>query len=97
MTERQEWLCDQFPSDQPEYLFPAWCSCLQWAIGFDPIRKQFADDTGLSYSAPRSPMESMIDDACGVGDAYIRAFVPWFNENVWGHLEGPVTGRENRS
>ena len=44
----------------------------------------FEKDTGLRYSAPRSGLEAMIDEATGLTEEIVKAFIPWFNENVWG-------------
>lgn len=62
----------------------AWISCLQWAITHDEIMKQFTADTGISYSAPRSGLERMIDDATGIKGEVVVKFVDWFNANIWG-------------
>jgi hypothetical protein len=83
------------PEDTPEYMAPAYFSCLQWASGFEPILNQFREDTGKVIPAVRAPIEKMIDDATGF-DPYadfLRVFVPWFNEWIWGAIDGP--GEEN--
>jgi hypothetical protein len=84
------------PEDLPEYAWGAWYSCLHWAIGEPKILARFKADTGLSYSAPRCAIDAMIDDATGFGDSFVLAFVPWFNEKVWGPWEEPTeeAGRE---
>ena len=71
----------------PEYMMPAWLGCLQWAIGEPGIIAAFEKDTGLHYSAPRCPIDAMIDEATGLPEKIVTAFIPWFNENVWGPTE----------
>ena len=79
---------DLFPDDTPEYMVQAWVDCLLWAIGEPGILKRFMTETGKSYSVPKSPIEAMIDESTGYKDAAIFAFVPWFNVNIWGKMEG---------
>ncbi len=67
------------PEDVPEYAWGAWYGCLHWAIGDPDILARFKADTGLSYSAPRF-----------AGDFFVLAFVPWFDENIWGKWENPT-------
>jgi len=79
------------PQDTPEYMAPAYYSCLQWAIGEVGILAAFSADTGKSFSPARTGMDKLIDDAIGFdpGEDFLRAFVPWFNEKVWGPIDGP--------
>ena len=72
------------PPDVPEYAWPAWISCLSWALGEEEIRKAFEKDTGLKYSPARCMLDLMIDDATGWRENYVSQFVAWFNKNVWG-------------
>ena len=74
------------PKDMPEFMMEAWLGCLHWAIGEPEILAAFKRDTGLSYSAPRCGLDAMIDQATGVQEKIIAAFIPWFNENVWGPM-----------
>lgn len=75
------------PADTPDYAAPAWASCMQWAIGNDDIRAAFDADTGNHYEAPKTALDRMVDDATGHGSAYIKAFVEWANEHVWGRYD----------
>lgn len=72
------------PADTPDYMAPAWVGCMQWAIGKPEIRAAFEAETGHHYSPPQSPIDRMIDQATSHGSAYVKAFVLWANENVWG-------------
>ena len=74
------------PETTPEFMAGAYFSCLRWAITFEPILKRFEDETGNRVPKSRSGIERMIDEACGFDqyEYFFRAFVPWFNENVWG-------------
>lgn len=76
----------QAPADVPEYAFPAYFSCLQWALGEDEIRAAFEKETGKRYSAARCTIDLLIDDATGWREDYVKAFVEWFNANIWGEF-----------
>lgn len=80
------------PDDTPEFMYPAWLSCLSWAAGHTPTLKQFERATGTRWLGPRSSIEAMVDKAVGHNPAedYFSAFVPWFNVWVWGTVEAPV-------
>lgn len=73
----------------PKHWFfaPVWASALQFSIGHRETLAQFTADTGLTYSAPRSPLDAMIDKATGADADAVRAFVVWFNANLWGQNE----------
>jgi hypothetical protein len=77
------------PADTPEYAYPAWASCLEWAIGKPEIVKAFEEDTGIRSPRPRNNLDRMIDEATGYDpeQAYQRfaeEFVKWFNVAIWG-------------
>ena len=81
------------PPDIPKYAWPAWADCLHWALGRPDILAAFKAETKMSYKAPQSPIETMIDDATGYSRPFLEAFIPWFNANVWGAWS--ATGPEN--
>ncbi len=62
----------------------AWRDCLLWACTFEPIVKQFRDETGNAWEFGKTPIERMVDKATGAETEYCREFVEWFNANVWG-------------
>jgi hypothetical protein len=64
--------------------FQTWADCLHWALGEADIKARFEIETGNKWSPPKSQAEKMIDEATEAAVAYLQAFVPWFNENVWG-------------
>ena len=74
----------QAPADVPGYALPAYFSCLRWALGENGIRAAFERETGKHYSPAKCALDLMIDDATGYREAYVKAFVEWFNANVWG-------------
>lgn len=78
------------PADTPEYMYDAYFSCLVWALQFEPIHKEFANDTGINIPKPRTPFEQAIDKACGHNpyEEFVKAFTPWFNTWVWGKMDG---------
>jgi hypothetical protein len=75
------------PADTPEYAYPAWVSALVAATRNPEILAAFQQDTGCTYIVPRTSIDRLIDDAAGVTDQLGRAFVEWFNANVWGQVE----------
>lgn len=77
------------PEDTPEYMWDAYFSCFLWAIQFGPIQQEFLKDTGLSIPKPPTPIEEMVDKACEREPylEFVRAFVPWFNQWVWGAID----------
>jgi hypothetical protein len=77
----------EIPPDVPEYALPAWASCLRWALGEESIRKAFEADTGIRYCPARCALDLLIHDATGWREEYVKKFIAWFNENVWGKWE----------
>lgn len=69
-------------------MFQAWADCLHWAIGAPDIVSRFEEETGHEWTPPSSPIETAIDEAVAAASTYMKAFVPWFNANVWGELGG---------
>ena len=81
------------PDDTPEFLYPAYFGCLHWAVGEKGILDSFMADTGVSFPRPRSGIEQAVDRATGFDQnkEFVQKFIPWFNECVW----GPIDGMEN--
>lgn len=77
------------PADTPEYLWPAYFSCLHWAVGSDEVHGQYAASTGNKFSPPKNPLDAMIDKAAGhdPAEVFFRDFVPWFNLYIWGPMD----------
>ena len=71
------------PQDTPDYMAPAWASCLMWAAGEPQIVAAFRKDTQCTYIPPRNKIEEMIDDACGSVELLGNQFAEWFNANIW--------------
>lgn len=61
-----------YPTDPLMLL--AWRDCLTWAIGYPPLRAQFATDTG-------TPLQVNAEDE----QSDLIRFIDWFNANVWGN------------
>jgi hypothetical protein len=75
------------PASTPEQLFPAWASCLMWAVNDPDAIAAFREDTGCKFQPARNGLDRMIDEATGAEAAFVKAFVEWFNSNVWGEIE----------
>ncbi len=83
----------KFPNIPSEPLMAhAYVDCLHWALGCGPILEQYRAETGNKWTPGRTPLDRMIDDATGAGLGFIKAFVPWFDANVWGPEEGGAGG-----
>lgn len=65
----------------------AWRDCLSWAIGHAETLAAFRAQTGNTWSPGRTPIDRMIDEACGADAKFLREFVEWFNVNVWGDMD----------
>lgn len=68
----------------------AWVGSMEFAFGNEEIMAQFEADTGLAWRPGRSPIERMIDDACGLKAEFVAAFARWHNANIWGEENGDV-------
>jgi len=80
------------PEDTPEFMYDPWAACLRWAVCSEAVQKDFEAATGIKYHGAGSPIEAMLDNATGHNPAeeYIKSFLPWFNEMVWGSMSGEV-------
>ena len=67
-----------------------WRDCLSWAITDSRIVERFRSDTGIQWTPARSLIDTMIDKATGAEVDFVRKFVEWFNENVWGDINESV-------
>ncbi len=87
------------PADTPDYMAPAWASCMSWALVNPDVQAAFEQDSGMRYVPARSGLDAIIDDATGFTDSYVKAFVEWVNVNVWGpmHGGGEVLRRDDAS
>lgn len=65
-----------------------WLGALRFALGREDILAAFRADTGNQWQPGQTPIDRMIDEATGAGADFFRAFLPWFNENVWGSEDG---------
>lgn len=74
------------PSGEHEYLRSAWASCLQWAICDEGMLAAFNKESGMQWVPVRHPIDRMIDEATGADKRFVRAFVEWFNKQIWGPL-----------
>lgn len=86
--EAPGWLMEAMPADP--LMAMAWRGCLEWACGHPEVLKAFEEETGTRYVAPRTPLDRMIDAATGADESVARAFVQWFNANIWGDDSTPV-------
>ena len=72
------------PKNTPDYMMPAWYSCLRVTASTPGFLEAFRKDTGCQWRASNSPIEMMIDEQSGYSDEVAKRFIRWFNENVWG-------------
>lgn len=74
----------------------AWRDGLRWALGSDEIVSRFESETKIYFpKKPRSGIEVLVDQACGVvppdPTKLAVAFMEWFNKEIWG--EDPFAER----
>lgn len=75
---------DLLPAHTPAYMADAWLGCIHWAIGDPDTLAAFTAVTGKTWAPPRNGLDAMIDKATGNEAEFVRAFVLWANDNVWG-------------
>lgn len=85
-TDKGKLLEQYAPKGDDAYLLPAWLGCLRWAMTTPEIMRRFEAKTGLKWMPGRSPIERMVDEACGVQDEFFDAFAKWMNDNLWGEV-----------
>ena len=72
-----------------------WAGFVQWAFDEPGFREAFTEATGLAVPPPaRNPMETLIDNACGVHNAAAAKFVEWVTREHWGMEHAPKAYRE---
>ena len=77
-------LLDLKPTDLPTYAIPAWLSCLRYTLGLEDVISTYRLETGDTYKPPHNPLDAMIDQASGRDWQFLKNFVLWFNDNIWG-------------
>lgn len=80
MTGKDQTRPADMPADTPDYMAPAWASCMHWAIGNAEVRATFEESTGWRARPEWGPAE------VAYSREYVKAFIAWANENVWGHI-----------
>ena len=72
----------------------AWRDFIIWAFNNSDFRRAFEEATGTPALIPtKSPIEAMVDKACGVKEDYFRKFGIWATKNHWGLEYAPVKMR----
>lgn len=72
------------PADLDPFLENVWLGCIHWALGDKATVEAFREATGNRWQPGTSPLDRAIDEATGADVAFLKAFVAWANENVWG-------------
>ena len=80
----QHSVMELMPEDTPSYMAPAWLSAVTWAA--TDLKATYELETGNRVVVGATPLDRMIDEATGRDWATVKAFVAWFNENVWGPM-----------
>ena len=86
MTEKFDAL-SLMPDDTPDYMAPAWIGLIEWAIGEKEIVACYRKETGDTWEPGQTPLEQKIDAACGADRAFMKRFILWVNENLWGKID----------
>ena len=87
-------LSDLAPRDP--LMASAWLGSLKYALGREDVLAAFQQETGNTYTPPRTALEQMIDEATGAEYAFLLAFAKWHNAAIWGEdADGkPIDGRK---
>ena len=80
-------IIDLKPADTPDYMIPAWLGCISFVIRQPGAVEQFRKDTGCNWQPGTTGIDRMIDKATGIEEEFVRQFVLWVNENVWGPID----------
>lgn len=75
------------PADTPDFMAPAWASCMSWAIVQPNVLAAFRAETGNTWTPGKTGLEQAIDSASGADRAFMEAFITWANVNVWGPID----------
>lgn len=62
----------------------AWMGSVSYAWGEPSIMEAFKRESGMEWVPPKNALERMIDEATGHEEAFIKAFLKWHNETIWG-------------
>jgi hypothetical protein len=65
----------------------AWVDFIRFAIGNDDFIAAYCKATGAKFNPPKSAIDAMIDDACGINNQFVIGFVKWVTETHWGPLD----------
>lgn len=68
------------------YMDPAFMMCLHEAIAERELVVQFNRLTNSSLCTARSPIEQMVDDACGMTDENMRKFTEFVHFSIYTRL-----------
>jgi hypothetical protein len=88
-ASNEDWLLALMPADTPIFMFPAWIGAIRFALGTAEAMEGFRRDTGNQRAPGKTPLDRMIDEACGADIAFLESFIKWANVAVWGPLDGP--------
>ena len=72
-----------------DMLMGGFIGLVRFAFNKEEIVTQYKDETGIDIHriVARSPIESMVDKACGFdGHEEFAAFADWVNVNFWGQF-----------
>jgi len=73
----------------------AWRDFIIWAFTHDQIRSDFERSTGVPpLRKAKSPLDLMVDEACGVKDTYFFEFSIWATAYLWGMDYAPLKMQE---
>lgn len=72
-----------------------WAGFVQFAFSEPRFRDEFTRATGLALpAAPRTAIDALVDNACGLHNAFAAKFVEWVTREHWGIEHAPKAYRE---
>lgn len=77
---------------QDPLMVQAWVDCLLWSVTNPDIVAAFRQQTDCHWTPATTGLERMIDQATGAEADFVRAYVAWFAQAVWGPEDGDEDG-----
>lgn len=68
------------------YMMSAWVGCVSFAINSKEIIDRYLQETKDPYRVSSSPLEKIIDKSTGTDIEFVKRFIIWVNENLWGEI-----------
>ena len=86
LIDKQNLLVPFMPTQ--ERMQPFWVAGLSAAVGNQEMLSAFSNETGFCWRPATCAIDQLIDEATGAEAEFFKRFAQWFNQNVWGEVDG---------